>query len=321
MISSKIIGIGSYLPHKILTNADLEKMLDTSDEWIKTRTGITKRHIAAKDQKTSDLATIAVENALKNADINSSDLDALILATTTPDLVFPATAVKVQNNIKMSKGFAFDVQAVCSGFLYALQLGDSLIKSNKAKRIAIIGAETMSRILNWDDRSTCILFGDGAGSVILEKTEYNNYQQGIIDIELFSDGRLQDILSVNGGVSSGNLEGKIGMNGREVFRHAVTKMPESIKSIINKNQLTLQNLDWVLLHQANERITKAVVDKLNISIEKAVSTVPYHANTSAASIPLALDHYISINKIKARDLIALAAVGGGLTWGSALLRI
>jgi len=320
MISSKIVGVGSYLPEKILTNNDLEQMLDTSDEWIQSRTGIKKRHIADKNQKTSDLATIAVENALKNANLSSNDLDTLIVATTTPDLIFPATAVRVQNNIKMNSGFAFDIQAVCSGFLYALQLGDSLIKSNKAKRVAIIGAETMSRIVDWTDRSTCVLFGDGAGSVILEKTESNKHQ-GIIDIELFSDGSLQDILAVNGGVSGGNLDKKIDMNGREVFRYAVTKMPESIKSIVNKNQITLENLDWVLLHQANERITKAVVDKLGINIEKAVSTVSYHANTSAASIPLALEHYISNGKVKTGDLIALAAVGGGLTWGSALLKV
>jgi 3-oxoacyl-[acyl-carrier-protein] synthase-3 len=320
MISSKIVGVGSYLPEKILTNDDLEQMLDTSDEWIQARTGIKKRHIADENQKTSDLATIAVENALKNANLSSNDLDALILATTTPDLIFPATAVRVQNNIKMNSGFAFDIQAVCSGFLYALQLGDSLIKSNKAKRVAIIGAETMSRIIDWTDRSTCVLFGDGAGSVILEKTESNEHQ-GIIDIELFSDGSLQDILVVNGGVSGGNLDKKIEMNGREVFRYAVTKMPKSIQSIMNKNQITLENLDWVLLHQANERITKAVVDKLGIDIEKAVSTVSHHANTSAASIPIALEHYISSGKVKTGDLIALAAVGGGLTWGSALLKI
>jgi 3-oxoacyl-[acyl-carrier-protein] synthase-3 len=320
MISSKIVGVGSYLPEKILTNNDLEQVLDTSDEWIQARTGIKKRHIADKNQKTSDLATIAVENALKNANLNSNDLDALIVATTTPDLIFPATAVRVQNNIGMNSGFAFDIQAVCSGFLYALQLGDSLIKSNKAKRVAIIGAETMSRIIDWTDRSTCVLFGDGAGSVILEKTESNEHQ-GIVDIELFSDGSLQDILAVNGGVSDGNLDKKIEMNGREVFRYAVTKMPESIKSIVNKNEVTLENLDWVLLHQANERITKAVVDKLGINIEKAVSTVSHHANTSAASIPLALEHYISNGKVKTGDLIALAAVGGGLTWGSALLKI
>jgi 3-oxoacyl-[acyl-carrier-protein] synthase-3 len=320
MISSKIIGVGSYLPEKILTNADLEQILDTSDEWIQTRTGIKRRHIATEDQNTSDLATLAVINALKNANINPNDLDALILATTTPDLVFPATAVRVQNNIKMNRGFAFDIQAVCSGFLYALQLGDSLIKSNKARRVAIIGAETMSRIIDWTDRSTCVLFGDGAGAVILEKTDGND-SYGIIDIELFSDGSLQNILAVNGGISSGNLNKKIEMNGREVFRYAVTKMPESIKSLVSKNQLNLEDLDWILLHQANERIINAVMDKLNINIEKSVSTVPHHANTSAASIPLALDHYMSEGKIKTGDLIALAAVGGGLTWGSALLKI
>lgn len=319
MTSSKIIGVGSYLPDKILTNNDLEKIVDTSDEWIQSRTGIKKRHIADKDQLTSDLATKALKNAIKYANIFPNDLDVIILATTTPDLVFPATAVKVQNNIEMHSGYAFDVQAVCSGFLYALQIADSLIKSNKANRVAVIGAETMSRIIDWNDRSTCVLFGDGAGAVILEKTEDNN--SGIIDIELFSDGKYQDILIVNGGVSSGNLDKKITMNGREVFRYAVTKMPESINSIVKKHNLTVEDLDWVLLHQANQRIIKSVLEKLELDIEKAIFTIQHHANTSAASIPLALDNYVSEGKVKSGDLIALSAVGGGLTWGSALIRI
>ncbi|MSO13969.1 beta-ketoacyl-ACP synthase III [Rickettsiales endosymbiont of Trichoplax sp. H2] len=319
MTSSKIIGVGSYLPDKILTNNDLEKIVDTSDEWIQERTGIKKRHIAGKNQLTSDLATIAVKNALKKANISANNLDAIIIATTTPDLVFPATAVKVQNNIGMQSGFAFDVQAVCSGFLYALQIADSLIISNKANRVAVIGAETMSRIIDWQDRSTCVLFGDGAGAVILEKSE--DKTNGILDIELFSDGKYQDILIVNGGVSTGNLDKKITMNGREVFRYAVTKMPESIEYIITKNNLSITDIDWVLLHQANQRIIKSVMERLNISTEKAVSTVANHANTSAASIPLALDQYVSKEKIKSGELIALSAVGGGLTWGSALIKI
>ena len=314
MTSSKIIGVGSYLPDKILTNNDLEKIVDTSDEWIQTRTGIKKRHIAGDNQKTSDLATIALKNAMNKTKISSSDLDAIILATTTPDLVFPATAVKVQNNIGMHSGFAFDVQAVCSGFLYALQMADSLIKSNKAHRVAVIGAETMSRIVDWTDRSTCVLFGDGAGAVILEKTDNKN-NNSIIDIELFSDGKYQDILTVNGGVSSGNLDKKITMSGREVFRYAVTKMPESIKSIVAKNNITLEDLDWVLLHQANERIIKSVLEKLSMNNAKAISTVQHHANTSAASIPLALDHYMLKDKVKSGDLLALSAVGGGLDLG------
>ena len=319
MNSSKIIGVGSYLPDKILTNNDLEKIVDTSDEWIQTRTGIKKRHIADKNQLTSDLATIAVKNALQKANISANNLDAIIIATTTPDLVFPATAVKVQNNIGMHSGFAFDVQAVCSGFLYALQIADSLIISNKANRVAVIGAETMSRIIDWKDRSTCVLFGDGAGAVILEKSE--DKTNGILDIELFSDGKYQDILIVNGGVSAGNLDKKITMNGREVFRYAVTKMPESIEYIITKNNLSITDIDWILLHQANQRIIKSVMERLDISNEKAVSTVADHANTSAASIPLALDQYVSKGKIKSGELIALSAVGGGLTWGSALIRI
>ena len=319
MTSSKIIGVGSYLPDKILTNNDLEKVVDTSDEWIQARTGIKKRHIAGNNQLTSDLATIAVKNALKKANISANNLDAIIIATTTPDLVFPATAVKVQNNIGMHSGFAFDVQAVCSGFLYALQIADSLIISDKANRVAVIGAETMSRIIDWKDRSTCVLFGDGGGAVILEKSE--DKTNGILDIELFSNGKYQDILIVNGGVSSGNLDKKITMNGREVFRYAVTKMPESIEYIITKNNLIITDIDWILLHQANQRIIKSVMERLDISNEKAVSTVADHANTSAASIPLALDQYVSKGKIKSGELIALSAVGGGLTWGSALIRI
>lgn len=320
MISSKIVGVGSYLPEKVLTNTDLEKFLDTSDAWIYQRTGIKKRHIADKQQNTSDLATIAVERALQNACINANDLDALILATTTPDFIFPATSVRVQHNIQMKSGFAFDIQAACSGFIYALQLGDSLIKSKKAKKVAIIGAETMSRIVNWHDRSTSILFGDGAGSVIIEETSPND-PMGIIDIELFSDGSLQDILSVEGGLPTSNTKKTITMNGREVFKHAVNKIADSIQSLVYKNGLNIQNLDWVLLHQANERIIKSVMKKINLSIEKGVSTVGCHANTSAASIPLALDNYISCGKIKPRDLVVFAAVGSGLTWGSVLLKI
>ena len=320
MIFSKVIGIGSYLPEKISTNDDLSKIIDTSDEWITTRTGIKKRHIAKEDEHTSDLATQALQSALENAKITGNDLDTIIVATTTPDLIFPATAVKVQNNISMKKGFAFDIQAVCSGFLYALQIADSFIKTQKTKRVAIVGAEVMSRIVDWSDRNTCVLFGDGAGAVILEQSE-GQQNDGILDVALYSDGQYSDLLMVNGGVSKGNISNKIEMNGREVFRHAVTKMTDSIKRIVDKNDFNIQDLDWVLLHQANHRIIKSVAQKLGIEECKAISTVHEHANTSAASIPLALDRYVKNGKAKPGDLIALSAIGGGLTWGGALLKL
>ena len=320
MINSKIISVGSYLPKKVLTNYDLEKFVNTSNEWIISRTGIVKRHIVDNNQKTSDLATKALINALINANMKPYDLDALIIATTTPDQIFPSTAVKVQNNIDMHNGFAFDIQAVCSGFLYGLQLGDSLIKSTKANKVAVIGAETMSKILDWKDRSTCVLFGDGAGAVILGKTDPHE-ESKIIDIELFSDGKLHDILDVQEGIFLGNINKKLKMNGREVFRHAVVKMSNSIKSIIDKNNLSLKSLDWVLLHQANERITQSVLQKLDIRFDKAISTIKIHANTSAASIPLALENYISRGLVKSDQLIALSAVGGGLTWAAALIKL
>ena len=320
MIYSRIIGIGGYLPKKIVTNDDLAKTVDTSDEWIITRTGIKKRHIADSNECTSDLAVYALQNALKDAGITANDLDAIIVATTTPDLIFPATAVEVQDSIGMKNGFAFDIQAVCSGFLYALQIADSFIKTRVVKRIAVVGAEIMSRIVDWNDRNTCILFGDGAGAVILEQCE-KQQNEGILDINLYSEGQYSDLLMVNGGVAKGNMDSKIEMNGREVFRHAVTKMTDSIKTIVSKNNFNMQSLDWILLHQANHRIIKSVAQRLQIDECKAISTVHEHANTSAASIPLALNSYIKDGKVKKGDLIALSAIGGGLTWGSALLRL
>jgi 3-oxoacyl-[acyl-carrier-protein] synthase-3 len=320
MIFSKIIGTGCYLPKKFISNDDISKILDTSDEWITTRTGIKNRHIAADDENTSDLATMAVKRALKDGGLIANDLDAIILATTTPDIIFPASATKIQHNIGMTKGFAFDVQAVCSGFLYALLVADSFLKTGKAKRVAVIGAEVMSRIVDWKDRNTCVLFGDGSGAVILEQCE-GKKNNGIIDIDLYSDGQYIDMLLVNGSISKENCSGKIEMNGREVFRHAVTKMMAAIKSIVHKNNLELGDLDWLLLHQANDRIIRLVAEKLGVEQHKAISMVHAHANTSAASIPLALDHSIKEQKIKRGDLIALSAIGGGLTWGSALLKL
>ncbi|WPX96737.1 beta-ketoacyl-ACP synthase III [Candidatus Bandiella euplotis] len=320
MIFSKIVGIGSYLPENFLTNDELSKTVDTSDEWITTRTGIKKRHIAPEQQYTSDLATEALKNALTHVELTPNYLDAIIVATTTPDRIFPATAVRVQNNIGMRGGFAFDIQAVCAGFIYALQVADSLLKAQQVKRIAVIGADVMSRIVDWKDRNTCVLFGDGAGCVILEQRE-GEKNDGILDIKLYSDGQYEEFLMVDGGVSRKNKESKIRMAGSEVFRHAVIKMSDSIKSIVEKNKLSIHDLDWLLLHQANYRIIKAVAEKLEINMDKAISMVSEHANTSAASIPLALDCYVKDAKVKTGDLIALSAIGGGLAWGSALIRL
>ncbi|MFQ3307001.1 MAG: 3-oxoacyl-[acyl-carrier-protein] synthase-3 [Candidatus Midichloriaceae bacterium] len=319
MIFSKIAAVGSYLPKRVMTNDELPSTLDTSDHWIRTRTGITKRYIAEDNQFTSDLGANALINALSTSNISEQELDGIIVATTTPDLVFPSTAVKIQEKINLLKGFAFDIQAVCSGFIYALCVADSMIKSGQAKKIAVIGAETMSRILDWTDRDTCVLFGDGAGAVILEKQE-SEINNGVLDIDLFSDGRYIDLLKVDGGVSKGNLDSKMTMNGREVFKHAVTKMTYLIKNTLDKNNFSIKDLDWMILHQANNRIIQAVREKLSIEENKAVSTVEHHANTSAASIPLALDSYIKNEKIKRGDLIAMASIGGGMTWGSALIR-
>jgi 3-oxoacyl-[acyl-carrier-protein] synthase-3 len=313
----KIIGIGHHLPNKCIINDDLPATLNTNDEWIKTRTGINQRFIAEPGILSSDLATEALKNALADSNIDPKDLDGIIVATTTPDLLMPATAVKVQYNIGMKNGFAFDIQAVCSGFLYALKLGYSLIKSGEAKNIAIIGAETMSRIIDWSDRSTCILFGDGAGAVILSKAN----TEGIIGIDLYSDGSYIDILKVAGGVSKGDIDSKLQMSGKEVFKFAVENMHRAISNIMTKYKVNISDIDWLIPHQANSRIIQMLAQQLNFDIEKVVLTVDEHANTSSASIPLALSSYKDKGLIKSGNLALLVAVGAGMTWGSALLRI
>ncbi len=318
MTSAKIISVGSYLPKKIVTNDDLSKVVDTSDEWITTRTGIKKRHIAAENESTSDLALNAAFDALRNAGIQKSSIDAVIVATTTPDYIFPSTAAVLQNKLGINAGIAFDVQAVCSGFIYAITTASFYIKQKMAKRILVIGAETMSRIVDWNDRSTCVLFGDGAGCVILESSEAKDI--GVLESDMQSDCSLLDSLIVKGGVSTGNVLAKIAMNGNEVFRNAVTKLPESIFTLISKTKIAVNDLDWLVLHQANKRIIDAVAKKLEINIKKSICVVDQHANTSAASIPLALDSYIKNNKVKRGDLIVASAIGGGLTWGSTLIR-
>ncbi len=315
---SKIIATGSYLPKKILTNDDLAKIVDTSDDWIRSRTGITKRHIAADDEYTSHMAANAALNALKNANISSAQIDMIIVATTTPDNTFPSTATKVQHLIKASNACAFDVQAVCSGFIYALAIADNFIKSGQRKNILVIGAEKMSSILNWQDRTTCVLFGDGAGAVILSANTDNN--SGIISTNLHSDGDFYDILYTDGGTSLNKTAGHIQMNGQEVFKHAVSKMSATINESLSNNNFTLADITWLVPHQANLRILEMVGKRLHINDDRVINYVAEHANTSAASIPLALDLAVKNNKFKSGDLLALTAIGGGITWGSALIR-
>ncbi len=315
---SRIIGCGSYLPENIVTNDELAKRVDTSDEWITERTGIKQRHIAAPGQLTSDLAFRAAKAALESAKLTAKDIDLIILATTTPDRTFPSTATKVQALLGMEHGAAFDVQAVCAGFIYALSVADNFIRAGQAKHVLVIGAETLSRIVNWEDRTTCVLFGDGAGAVVLQA--HNDPKQGILSTHLHSDGRFQDILFVDGGPSSENgAVGKINMLGQDVFKHAVDKMAKCVEQALETNNLTGNDIDFLVPHQANIRILDAVARRLKVNKEKVVTTVANHANTSAASIPLALDTIYKQNRLTKGDYVVLEAIGGGLAWGSCLL--
>lgn len=314
-----IAGVGHFLPEKIVTNDELSLSINTNDEWINTRTGIRQRHIAAEDCLTSDLACEALKLAMAQYNIAPSQLDGIILATVTPDLFMPATAVKVQQAIGMNCGFAFDVQAACSGFIYALNIAYSMLKSGQAKRIAVIGAETMSRILDWNDRSTCVLFGDGAGAVIVSAEEEED--AGIIGIEMFSDMNTLDILKVNGGVSIGNLDAKLQMNGREVYKFAIESMHNSILHVLHKNNMLIEHVDFIIPHQANLRIIKSLAEKMQMPMEKFIITVDKHANTSAASIPLALSLGMQNGVIKKGHTVLMTAVGAGMTWGSVIVKI
>jgi 3-oxoacyl-[acyl-carrier-protein] synthase-3 len=314
-----IIGVGSYLPKKVLTNNDLAHMMDTTDEWITTRTGIKQRQIAAEGEYTSDLAAHAVKAALDNSGLKPDDLDGLIVATSTPDVIFPSTACIVQSKIGMEKGFAMDMNAVCAGFIYAMITADSLLKTGQCTRIAVVGAETYSRIVDWEDRSTCVLFGDGAGALILQKAE--DQENNILGGELYANGKLGDILKVCGGISVGNYEAKLQMNGQEVFKNAINSMSKSAQNLLAKNKITVNQLDWVIAHQANQRILDSVAEKIGLPHEKMVSTISKHANTSAASIPLALDDYMKSGKIQKGDLVLMTGFGAGLAWGSLLVRI
>lgn len=324
MRRSVIIGCGSYLPEKVLTNNDLAKIVDTSDEWIYQRTGIRQRHMAAEGEKTSDLATRAALKALERAGLTGKDIDAVILATTTPDQTFPATAVTVQDNIGMGdRGFAFDMQAVCSGFIYALATADNFIKSGQIRRALVIGAEHFTSLLDWSDRTTCVLFGDGAGAVVLEADDSGKgtkEDRGILSTHLHSEGAHRGLLYVSGGPSSTKTVGHVQMNGKEVFRHAVTRMSEAIMEAMAANKVAPADVTWLVPHQANKRIIDATADKLQLPPEKVVVTVEYHGNTSAASIPLALATAVEDGRIRKGDLILMEAMGGGLTWGAALAR-
>ena len=320
MLNSKIIGWGHYLPKKIMTNNDLSKFVDTNDEWILSRTGITQRFIAGKKELTSDLAIVASKNAIRKAGIKSNDIDYIILATTTPDQTFPSTASKVQASLKIGNTPSFDVQAVCSGFIYSLQLADSLIKSRKARNILVIGAETLSKIVDWNDRRTCVLFGDGAGAVII-RAEDNECDQGILSSNLFSDGSWHDSLYADGGPSLDQKVGKIRMNGQDIFKQAVTKLSESTLLSLKDCNKRIEDIDFFIPHQANLRIINGTAKRLGIPTNKVISTVDLHANTSAASIPLALSTSLEKGIINHGDLIALCAIGGGLTWGSCILRL
>jgi 3-oxoacyl-[acyl-carrier-protein] synthase-3 len=321
MFRSVVMGCGAYLPAKTVTNADLADLVETSDDWIAQRTGIRERHIARDDETTSDLALAAATRALDAAGIAGSDIDLIVLATTTPDQTFPATAVRVQKALGMTGGAAFDIQAVCSGFIYALAVADNFLRLGQAKRALVIGAETFSRILDWTDRGTCVLFGDGAGAVVLEaRSEAEAGGRGIISTHLHSDGRFEDILYVDGGPSSTGTVGKLRMNGKEVFRHAVQKLADVVDETLAANGLTAADIDWLVPHQANQRIIDGTGRKLGLSSEKVVSTIARHGNTSAASIPLALAEAVGDGRIKRGDLVLTEAMGGGLTWGAALLR-
>lgn len=315
---SKITATGSYLPKKIVTNAELSKTVDTSDAWIVDRTGIKQRHIAAPEELTSDIASKAALSVLSKSSIKPEEIDLIILATTTPDLTFPATATTVQAKIGATNAFAFDIQAVCSGFVFALATADNFIKSGQVKNALVIGADTLSRIVDWNDRNTCVLFGDGAGAVLLQATTEDNC--GIIASDLHSDGTLNNILKTNGGVALNQKSGFIEMTGKEVFKHAVEKMSKSVISVLEKSCLTVKDIDLLVPHQANARILNAVANRLELDESKVIITVENQANTSAASIPLALDLANSQQKIKKGDLVVLEALGGGLTWGSIALR-
>jgi 3-oxoacyl-[acyl-carrier-protein] synthase-3 len=322
MIRSRVRGIGSYLPEKTLTNHDLATMVDTSDEWIVQRTGISERRIAAEGELTSDLATAAAKRALKHAGVEPGEIDLIVLATSTPDNTFPATAVTVQDNLGIRHGAAFDLQAVCTGFVYAVATADAFLRTGQGQRALVVGAETFSRILDWADRTTCVLFGDGAGAIVLEAVESTGSveDRGVLTSHLRSDGQHKLKLYVDGGPSATGTVGHVRMEGREVFKHAVGMITDVISAAFEATGTGPDDIDWFVPHQANQRIIDASAKKLGIAPHKVVSTVARHGNTSAASIPLALDEAVRDGRIRPGHLVMLEAMGGGFTWGSALVR-
>jgi 3-oxoacyl-[acyl-carrier-protein] synthase III len=321
-VRSVVVGSGGYLPEKVLTNADIAKIVDTSDEWIQQRTGIKERHIAAEGELTSDLAVAASRKALADANLTADDIDMIVMATSTPDNTFPAAAVTVQEKLGITRGAAYDVQAVCSGFLFGLSTADAMLRAGHGDKILVIGAETFSRLLDWTDRSTCVLFGDGAGAVVLSREILSgqNSDRGLLTSHLRSDGRYKDKLYVDGGPSSTGTVGHLRMEGREVYKHAVAKIGDVIEDAFAATGFTAADIDWFVPHQANVRIIDSTARKFGIPYDKVIRTVDRHGNTSAASIPLALAEASADGRIKRGDLLLLEAMGGGFTWGSAFLR-
>ncbi len=321
MIRSVVLGSGSALPARAVPNAELAAMVDTTDEWIVERTGIRNRHIAGEGDTTATRATEAARRALEAAGLQASDIGLIVLATATPDQTFPATATKVQDLLGCHGGIAFDVAAVCSGFLFALATADSMLRAGMATRALVIGAETFSRILDWEDRTTCVLFGDGAGAIVIEAREVAEDGPGIIHTQLHADGAHNELLYVDGGPSTTGTVGKLRMKGREVFRHAVVNLATVLETVLGATGFTVADLDWVVPHQANARILDATARKLGLSPDKVIVTVDQHANTSAASVPLAFDTAVRDGRIKKGDLVMFEAMGGGFTWGASLVRI
>ena len=318
-------GIGSYLPKNKTSNIDLEKFIDTSDEWIKKRTGINFRHYVEDNEFTSDMGTYAAKLAILDAGLNSNDIDLIIVATTTPDDTFPSTAAKIQKNLGC-KAISFDIQAVCAGFIYAISVGVAMLRDGYGKKCLVIGADSMSKLLDWNDRSTAVLFGDGAGAVILENSilqneSVQNVQWGVLATKIFTNGKYYDLLGTDGGVSKNMSTGFLRMNGKEIFKHAVDKLSSSLLICLQECNMNINDIDWLIPHQANQRIINAVSNKVKIHQNKIISTISIHGNTSAASIPLALDVAIKKGKIKNGNILALQAIGGGLSWGSLILKI
>jgi len=315
-------GIGHYLPERVVENSEFEKTLETTDEWIKTRSGIERRHFAAEGETTSQMAVKAAEKALEMAGLKPDEIDAVIVATSTPDLTFPSVATMVQEGLGMTRGFAYDVQAVCAGFIFALANANGMILSGQAERVLVIGAETFSRIMDWEDRATCVLFGDGAGALVLEARtgSGNSSDRGILSVDLNSDGRYRDMLYVDGGVSTSGTAGKLRMQGNPLFRQAVEKLADTAHRALDKAKLTSDDVSWIVPHQANIRIIQGTAKKMGVSMDKVIVTVQDHGNTSAASIPLAMSVGVSEGRIKPGDLLVAEAIGGGLAWGAVALR-